>query len=218
MADWLPVSDDNMSLDFRIKRGLRGASLAPALWNPAWLGPLEPHEVAELLGEPIAAEELYSEAIDAWQSARATHVVDRTLEFYTRFYLQDDILAKTDRASMMVSLEVRSPFLDQDVAEFARRIPHDYKYRNGETKWLLKSAMRGVLPDEVVDRRKKGFGIPAAKWLRDWSEADFARAGAVVRNPAWVAGRLAEHKAGRRDHRLALWCLLALGHHGEAWA
>ena len=218
MADWLPVSDANMSLDFRIKRGLRGASLAPALWNPAWLGPLEAREVAELLGEPVAAEDLYSEAIEAWESARATHVVDRTLEFYTRFYLQDDILAKTDRASMMVSLEVRSPFLDQDVAEFARRIPHDYKFRHGQTKWLLKSALRGVLPDAVIDRRKKGFGIPAAKWLRDWSEADFARAGAVVRNPAWVAGRLAEHKAGSRDHRLALWCLLALGHHGEAWA
>jgi asparagine synthase (glutamine-hydrolysing) len=218
LADWLPVSDDNMSLDFRVKRGLRGASLAPAMWNPAWLGPLEPREVAELLGEPVAAEDLYSEAIDAWQSARATHVVDRTLEFYTRFYLQDDILAKTDRASMMVSLEVRSPFLDQDVAEFARRIPHEYKFRNGQTKWLLKSALRGVLPDAVIDRKKKGFGIPAAKWLRDWNEADFARAGAVVRNPAWVAKRLAEHKSGRCDHRLALWCLLALGHHGEAWA
>jgi asparagine synthase (glutamine-hydrolysing) len=113
---------------------------------------------------------------------------------------------------------VRSPFLDQDVAQFARRIPHDYKFRHGHTKYLLKSALRGVIPDRVIDRRKKGFGIPAAKWLRDWNEADFARAGAVVRNPAWVAGRLAEHKARRRDHRLALWCLLALGHHGEARA
>jgi len=218
LADWLPVSDDNMSLDFKIRRGLQGASFAPAMWNPAWLGPLEPREVAELLGEPVSAEELYSEAIEAWQSARATHVVDRTLEFYTRFYLQDDILAKTDRASMMVSLEVRSPFLDQDVADFARRIPHEYKFRHGQTKYLLKSALRGVLPDEIIDRKQKGFGIPAAKWLREWREADFARAGAVVRNPAWVAGRLAEHKAGRRDHRLALWCLLALGHHGEAYA
>ena len=218
LADWLPVSDDNMSLDFRVRRGLQGASFAPPMWNPAWLAPFEPREVEELLGEPVAAEELYSEAIDAWQSARATHVVDRTLEFYTRFYLQDDILAKTDRASMMVSLEVRSPFLDQDVADFARRIPHEYKYRHGETKYLLRSAMRGVLPDEIIDRRKKGFGIPAAKWLRDWPEAEFARAGAMVRNPAWVAGHLAEHKSGRRDHRMALWCLLALGHHGEAFA
>jgi len=218
LADWLPVSDDNMSLDFRIRRGLQGAAFAPAMWNPAWLGPLEPREVAELLGEPVAAEDLYSEAIEAWQSARATHVVDRTLEFYTRFYLQDDILAKADRASMMVSLEVRSPFLDQDLADFARRIPHEYKFRHGQTKYLLKRALRGVLPDAIIDRKKKGFGIPAAKWLREWSEADFARAGAVVRNHAWIAERLAEHRSGRRDHRLVLWCLLALGHHGEACA
>ena len=218
LADWLPVSDDNMSLDFRVRRGLLGASLGPPMWNPAWLGPFEPREVEELLGEPCAAEDVYSEAIEAWESAKAPHVVDRTLEFYTRFYLQDDILAKTDRASMMVSLEVRSPFLDQDVADFARRIPHEYKFRHGETKYLLKSALRGVLPDEIIDRKKKGFGIPAAKWLRDWPEAEFARAGAMVRNPAWVAGRLAEHKSGRRDHRMALWCLLALGHHGEAFA
>jgi asparagine synthase (glutamine-hydrolysing) len=218
LADWLPVSDENMSLDFRIRRGLLGASLAAPMWNPAWLGPMEPREVAELLGEPVAAEDLYSEAIEAWQNARATHPVDRTLEFYTRFYLQDDILAKADRASMMVSLEVRSPFLDQDVADFARRIPHEYKFRHGQTKYLLKAALRGVLPDAIIDRRKKGFGIPAAKWLREWSEEDFARAGSVVRNPAWIAGCLAEHKAGRRDHRLALWCLLALGYHGEAHA
>src|SRR5207302_1477779 len=57
LADWLPVSDDNMSLDFRIRRGLQGASFAPAMWNPAWLGPLTPREVADVLGEPVAAED-----------------------------------------------------------------------------------------------------------------------------------------------------------------
>jgi asparagine synthase (glutamine-hydrolysing) len=186
--------------------------------NAVWLGPLEPREVGELLGEPVAAESLYDEAIDAWQSARATHPVDRTLEFYTRFYLQDDILAKTDRASMMASLEVRSPFLDHDVADFARRIPHEFKYRRGRTKVLLRSALRGVIPDDVIDRKKKGFGIPATQWLRDWPEADFARAASIVRNPSWISATLAAHKARRRDERLALWSVLALGHHGEAYA
>jgi asparagine synthase (glutamine-hydrolysing) len=218
LAEWLPVSDANMSLDFRIKRGLRGASYPPRLWNPAWLGPLEPREISELLGEPVAAEDLYSEAIEAWETTAAVHVVDKTLEFYTRFYLQDDILAKTDRASMMVSLEVRSPFLDQDVAEFARRIPHEFKYRHGRTKYLLKEALRGVLPGEVLDRKKKGFGIPLTRWLRDWDDAGFERAGALVGNSAWTASTLAEHQAGKRDHRLALWCLLALEHHAGAFA
>jgi len=218
LIDMIPVSEANMALDFRIKRGMRGASYPPAMWNPAWLGPLEPAELTELFGEPIAVESLYEEAIEAWESSRARHVVDRTLEFYTRFYLQDDILVKADRASMMVSLEVRSPFLDQDVVEFARRIPHEYKYRRGTTKYLLKAALRGVVPDAVLDRRKKGFGIPLTRWLRSWNGDAFARAGAVVGNPGWVAARLREHRAGRRDHRMPLWCLLALEHHGEAYA
>ena len=216
LAECLPVSDANMSFDFRIKRGLRGASYPSRLWNPVWLGPLEAREISDLFQEPVAVEELYEEAIHAWESTSAVHVVDKTLEFYTRFYLQDDILAKADRASMMVSLEVRSPFLDQDVADFARRIPHEYKYRHGQTKYLLKAALRGVLPDEVLDRPKKGFGIPLTRWLRTWDDVGFARAATLVGNPSWTARTLAEHKAGKRDQRLALWCLLALEHHAEA--
>jgi asparagine synthase (glutamine-hydrolysing) len=218
LADWLPVSGENMSLEFKVKRGLRGASFPEAMWNPAWLGPLEPREVAELFDEPVAAEDLYSEAIEAWEGTSASHVVDKTLEFYTRFYLQDDILAKADRASMMVSLEVRSPFLDQDLADFARRIPHEYKYRDGTTKYILKSALRGVVPDRLLDRRKKGFGIPLTQWLRSWGEERFPRAGAVLGNPEWPSAALAEHRSGKRDHRLALWCLLALERHEEALA
>lgn len=218
LADWLPVSAENMSLEFKVKRGLRGASFPEAMWNPAWLGPLEPSEVAELFDEPVAAEDLYSEAIAAWEGTRAAHVVDKTLEFYTRFYLQDDILAKADRASMMVSLEVRSPFLDQDLADFARRIPHSFKYRDGTTKYLLKSALRGVVPDELLDRRKKGFGIPLTQWLRSWDDERFPRAGEIVGNHEWPREALAEHRAGARDHRLALWTLLALERHEEALA
>jgi asparagine synthase (glutamine-hydrolysing) len=218
LADLLPVSDANMSLDFRIKRGLRGASLAPQFWNPAWLGPLDPAELAELFAEPVAVEEIYAEAIQVWESSRATHIVDKTLEFYTRLYLPDDILAKADRASMMVSLEVRSPFLDQDVVEFARFIPHEYKFRNGQTKYLLKEALRGVVPDEILNRPKKGFGIPLTRWLRSWNDDGFGRAAALVRNPGWVAATLGDHKAGKRDQRLALWCLLALEHHAGAVA
>ncbi|HEX7605098.1 MAG TPA: asparagine synthase-related protein, partial [Usitatibacter sp.] len=98
-----------------------------------------------------------------------------------------------------------------------RRIPHEYKYRHGQMKYLLKAALRGVLPDEVLDRKKKGFGIPLTRWLRTWDDGGFARAGALVGNPAWTAATLADHKAGKRDQRLALWCLLALEHHGEAF-
>ena len=218
LAEWLPVSDANMSFEFKVKRGLRGASFPAPMWNPAWLGPLEPREVAELFDEPVAAEDLYEEAIGAWEATPATHVVDKTLEFYTRFYLQDDILAKADRASMMVSLEVRSPFLDQDLADFARRIPHEYKYRDGTTKYILKSALRGVVPDAILDRSKKGFGIPLTKWLKGWGEERFPLAARMFGNASWAGNAFAQHRAGERDHRLALWCLLALERHEEALA
>ena len=213
MAEWLPVSERNMSLDFRIKRGLRGASFPPALWNPVWLGPLDPAQIEDLFEEPVSAAELYEEAIRAWESSAADNVVDKTLEFYTRFYLQDDILAKADRASMMSSLEVRSPFLDDDLVDFARRIPHEYKYRHGQTKYLLKSALRGVVPDAVLERRKKGFGIPLTGWLRTWNEDDFTRARLPYLKGSWLRDRLEEHRAARRDHRLLLWCVLALQGH-----
>ena len=213
LADWLPVSEGNMSLDFRIKRGLRGASFPPALWNPVWLGPLDPAEIEGLFDEPVRAEDLYEEALRAWESSAADNDVDRTLEFYTRFYLQDDILAKADRASMMSSLEVRSPFLDDDLVDFARRIPHQFKYRHGQTKYLLKAALRGVVPDAVLERRKKGFGIPLTGWLRTWQEGDFTRASLPYLKDPWLRQRLAEHRAARRDHRLFLWCVLALQGH-----
>lgn len=213
LADHLPVSEANMGLDFRIKRGLRGASYPPELWNPAWLGPLDHAEIAELFCEPVATEDLYEEAIQAWTSSSADNVVDKTLEFYTRFYLQDNILTKADRASMMVSLEVRSPFLDYDVADFARRIPHRFKYRNGQTKYLLKSCLRGMVPESVLNRRKKGFGIPLTRWLRTWDEKDFTRVRIPFVSGSWIATALAEHKAATCDHRLAMWCFLTLQAH-----
>src|SRR6185503_17147295 len=139
-------------------------------WNPVWLGPLEPSEIREVCADPVPLDELYSEALQVWNQGAATSIVDKTLEFYTRMYLQDDILTKTDRASMLVSLEVRAPFLDNDVVEFARTLPHRYKYRHGQTKFMLKKALAGILPAEILRRPKQGFGVPIAKWLRDWHD------------------------------------------------
>ena len=213
LAELLPVSEKNMGLDFKIKRGLRGASYPPQLWNPVWLGPLDPDEVSDLFNEPVAVEDIYEEAIHAWETSSADNVVDKTLEFYTRLYLQDDILMKADRASMMASLEVRAPFLDNDVVEFARKIPHQFKYRDGQTKYILKKALQDIVPHEVLYRKKKGFGIPLTRWLRTWEEDDFNRTAPAYTDPAWVHARLSEHKAGKQDHRLFLWCWLALQYH-----
>jgi asparagine synthase (glutamine-hydrolysing) len=206
VAERLPVSHANLSLDFKLKRMLRGLSYPEQCWLPAWMGPLDPQEIGELFGSKPDPEELYAEAITAWNHPSAKNDVDRTMQFYVRLYLQDDILVKTDRASMMHSLEARCPFLDINVVDFARKIPSTYKLRGGVTKYILKEAVRGIIPDQVIDRAKKGFGIPIGTWFKkgDLNLSSFAAPKEL--NWSWINRRLAEHRAGRRDDRGMLWC------------
>jgi asparagine synthase (glutamine-hydrolysing) len=199
LATRLPVSHKNISLDFKIKRTLRGLDHPARLWNPVWLGALEPADLARATQSHFSIEEIYSEAIEAWESCAASDPVDRTLQFYTEIYLQDGILAKADRASMMNSLEVRSPLLDIEVADFARRLPHRFKLRGGTTKYLLKRVAEKLLPADIVHRKKKGFGSPVGSWLRT---------GRLAPEPkiSLLREHLDSHLAGRSDERLHLWC------------
>ena len=208
----LPVSHANMSLDFKIKRTLRGLSYAPPLWCPIWMGTLDPKELGELFAAPIDVEDVYSEAIEQWDACRQPNLVDKVLQFYTKLYLQDDILVKVDRASMMHSLEARAPYLDIEVVDFVRRIPHQYKFRKGQTKYLLKRALESVLPHAVIYRAKKGFGVPIGRWLAD---------GMLPIDPGAIPGldrgfvqaRLDAHLQGRRDERAFLWNVWL----GQSW-
>src|SRR2546430_11688512 len=93
-------------------------------------------------------------------------LLDSMLDADVNNYLPDDLLVKMDVATMAHSLEGRSPFLDHKVMEFMARVPARLKLRHGENKYLLKSALRGVLPDPILDRPKMGFGIPLGSWLR----------------------------------------------------
>lgn len=215
LADLLPVSSRNMSLDFKIKRTLRGLSYAQAYWNPVWLSPLEPAEIQELFQEKTDIEELYSEALHCWHESPASNLVDRTLLFYTRLYLQDNILPKVDRTSMMESLEVRSPLLDIDLVDFVRRIPSRWKIQGGETKCLFKTALEGMVPERILSRRKKGFGIPLTQWLKEaWPE--WAPQSLLKGREGSFTERMAEeHLAGKADHRLFLWAGIVLGPHLE---
>jgi asparagine synthase (glutamine-hydrolysing) len=209
LADLLPISDRNMALDFKVRRGLAGLSYPPSMWNPIWMGPVEPDAMAELFLAPLAAEELFSEAIALWNRDSRLGVVDRTLEFYTSFYLQDDILTKVDRAAMMSSLETRAVFLDNDVVSFCQRLPHQLKYRKGARKYLLKKAAAGLAPQEIIRRRKKGFGIPLARWLRSLG-ATRPASPLEAMAPAYAQKRWEEHRSRVRDHRLFLWSELSL--------
>ncbi|MBO9716747.1 MAG: asparagine synthase (glutamine-hydrolyzing) [Pseudoxanthomonas sp.] len=204
----LPVSHSYMSLDFRLKRMLRGLDHPRSMHLPAWMGPLSPRELGELSGEPIDAGELYSEAVDAWEGCRSADPVDRATAFFVRLYLQDDILPKIDRSSMLNSLEVRSPFLDIEVADFARRLPARFRLRGGTTKWLLKRAAERILPARIVHRRKQGFAMPVGRWFAT-GQLDLGLQGAP--DAAFWTRLADEHRRGRADHRLALWARMMLG-------
>jgi asparagine synthase (glutamine-hydrolysing) len=215
-ASLLPVSHRNISYDFKLKQTLRGLSYPQRLWNPVWMGPLSPAELRDLFDEPVDVESVYSEAIDCWDRCRGAHLVDRTLMFFTELYLKNDILVKVDRSSMMHSLEVRSPFLDIELVDFVRRIPHVYKLRGGNTKYIFKKALAPLLPPEIRNRKKKGFGAPVGEWLRKgrltWTDSPSLGPGFERFSRRYRR----EHTAGRADYRLFLFNGWLLGHYMAA--
>ncbi len=204
LVDCVPKSDANMSLDFKLRRVLSGLDYGAEYWNPVWLAPLEAGDIAELFNEPVDPEELYSEALLLWRNNKGGSDIDKTLEFYSNLYLTDNILTKVDRAAMFHGLEVRSIFLDNDLVEFVRKLPAHYKYRNGKRKFLLKKALEGLVPERILQRPKKGFGIPLMAWLRavkiDAKGADLAGL-----DSNFVNGRIRAHQEAGQDHRLFLW-------------
>ena len=130
------------------------------------------------------------------------------------------MLVKVDRAAMARGLEVRAPLLDTDVVEFAAAIPGELKLRGLTTKYLFKKAARGWIPDEIIDRPKKGFGMPIGEWIRGplndlahdlLSQPKLRREGLL--DPLEVKRLLDEHERGIADHRKPLWTLLAF----ELW-
>jgi asparagine synthase (glutamine-hydrolysing) len=213
LAARVPVSHRYMSLDFKVKRTLRGVGSPPRLWLPMWMAPLQPCEISELLATPIDPEALFSEAIDAWERSKGADDVERTTCFYVDLYLQDGILAKVDRASMLNSLEVRSPFLDIEFADFARRLPSALKLRRGVGKWLLKRAAERLLPRWVTRRRKQGFALPVGRWFKTGELPQPGHAGPSSR---YFLARLEEHRMGRADNRLYLWSQLVLDEHAAS--
>jgi asparagine synthase (glutamine-hydrolysing) len=211
LAARLPVGHSNMHFSFKVNRFLAGLSSPKQLWNPVWLGPVEPAALSELFATPCDPEEVYSEAIQAWDEAQSPDLVDKTLEFYAKLYLQDDILVKVDRASMLCSLEVRAPFLDAAVVDLARRIPHGFKFRRGVGKYILKKALTPLLPADILHRKKKGFGAPVGHWFQEGrlTLSDVRLPSAL--DARFTARMEQEHREGRADHRLLLWNLWVLG-------
>jgi asparagine synthase (glutamine-hydrolysing) len=214
-----------MSLDFRLKQFMRGVESDPALRHAMWIGSFAPTELSSLLApdyrslasDEVAYREILAEARRGADAGIDPGSVDAALRFYLSRYLVDDILVKADRASMMASLEVRAPFLDTHLAEFSARLPWSTKLSLTKTKRVLKRALSGLVPEAILNRSKKGFGIPVARWIRGplrplfedlFSEPALRKSG--ICDPLVARAWLDRHLRGEVDHRKPLWTLAML--------
>src|SRR5712664_1373398 len=208
----LPVSRGNLSFDFRAKRFVGGADYPVAERHQRWMGSFAAEERSALLSREVRYEvELDPAHADP---------LNQVLMLDTRLYLENDILVKLDRASMMASLEGRVPLLNNDFVEYATHLPLNMKLRGLRSKFLFKRALRGLLPESILHRPKKGFGIPVAHWFRGplkeqmlsvLSPERIAREGFF--DVTAVARLVSDHLEGRRDNRKQLWTLFAF----ELW-
>lgn len=215
----LPVRTDNISFDYKARRFIMGADYDSVARHHVWFGSFTPEEQEDLLTKEVRAHsdgDIYAQARHlAEEECDADNIVECMQSLDTRLYLAEDILTKVDRASMAVSLEVRAPFLDPRVAEYAASLPASYKLRGLKSKYILKQAAAPLLPSFVGKRGKKGFGVPVAEWLkgklkplaRDLLSPERLRRNGLF-DADYVERLQDEHERGAANHRKLLWTLL----------
>ena len=220
----MPASERRGSPVRKVQRFVRSASLPPVERYLRWVSVFDDEAKRELYSDAFAAETRASRAADflaPWFArANGAGVVDASLLADTMTYLPNDLLVKVDIASMAVSLEARSPFLDHHVIEFAASLPERLKLRGRTTKYILKKVLKKLLPEENLTRSKMGFGVPVGHWFRGpmqgflrealLSEKSLARG---FFKPEAVRRAVDDHTSGRRDSTHQLWTLLML----ELW-
>lgn len=184
-----------------------------------WVGIFKPDFLPDLLNDPMEIDPA-GHFRGYFDPRQAGDPVAQLLTVNMTSYLPGDLLVKTDRMTMANSLEARCPFLDQELLECASRIPSSLKLKGMTTKYVLKRALQGLLPEEIIWRKKHGFGVPVGRWFRgrlrdflcDVVLAPEALARGYFREQA-LRGLIAEHMSGKRDHGHRLWALLTL----EIW-
>ena len=218
----LPVSTGNMAFDFKAKRFVNSVATQDLIArHHSFFGSFTPGEQANLLtdfaksGADANQPDVYDGARRWLEVCDAENLIEQMQFVDQKFYLAEDILTKVDRASMWVSLEVRAPFLDCRIAEFAASLPANYKLNGNKSKFILKKAVAPMLPSFVVKRPKKGFGIPVAAWLKGKLNPLLREMLAPERlrkqnlfNVDYVQKLIAEHEQGRANNYKQLWTLL----------
>ncbi|HEX6752304.1 MAG TPA: asparagine synthase (glutamine-hydrolyzing) [Solirubrobacterales bacterium] len=216
LIEALPSSDAKASFDYKAKRFARGAHLQPLERHHAWKEIFSPELRSTLLPGMDTAWDPVDLYRERYAETAGAEPLARFQDVDLGIYLVDDLLVKTDRSSMAHSLELRVPFLDQHVAEFAFGLATPLKVRGRATKRLLRSALAPLLPTEILQGAKQGFSIPLAGWLRGplesfaretLSPATLERQGCL--DPAAVTPLIDAHCAGKEDLSRQLWGLMA---------
>jgi asparagine synthase (glutamine-hydrolysing) len=214
----LPVSTKNLSFEYKAKRFVRSSRFDTVERHHSWFGSFTQDEQKDLLTADILEKtnsDVYAGARAMLELCDAKDRIEQMQFLDINFYMAEDILTKVDRAAMAVSLETRAPFLDPRVGQFAASIPLDFKLRGNKGKYILKKAMEGLLPHEILHRQKKGFGIPIADWLKgrlnplmhEMLDAKRLREQGLF-EAEYVSQLITEHEQGVASHHKQLWTLL----------
>jgi asparagine synthase (glutamine-hydrolysing) len=211
---YVPVSDEKIGLEYKIKRGIEGSLLEADEAHFFWNGTFSNEQLRAIRrgGGDNGLAELARQV-----STSNRGVVERYLRVDQSYYLPDDILYKTDRMSMAHSLEVRPPILDHRIVEFAARLPVRLKIRGWRQKYVLKELMRGKLPERVLNRKKAGFDIPTHDWFRrplrrllmDTLTREAVQASGIFEEGA-IETLIRDHMERRINAGYHLWGLLTL--------
>ncbi|HEY0391258.1 MAG TPA: asparagine synthase (glutamine-hydrolyzing) [Solirubrobacterales bacterium] len=216
LVEALPSSNSKASFDYKAKRFVRAARLPPLERHHAWKEIFSAPARASLLGDRNPGWDPVDVYRERYAETQGAERLARLQDVDLGIYLVDDLLVKTDRSSMAHSLELRVPFLDQRVADFAFELPRPLKVRGFAKKRLLRRALAPLLPDEILRAPKQGFSIPLAAWLRGPLEpyarevlapATLSRQGCL--DPAAVTPLIDAHCSGREDLSRQLWGLMA---------
>jgi asparagine synthase (glutamine-hydrolysing) len=211
---YLPVSDEKLSLEYKLKRWIDGSWLHPDEAHFFWNGTFSNRQRHQI--RYGANGNGLRRLVESLGIGRAG-IVDRYLTVDQNYYLPDDILYKTDRMSMAHSVEVRPPFLDPRIVDFAAGLPQSFKIRGFKQKYVLKELMRGKLPESVLNRKKTGFDIPTHDWFRgplrelllDTLREDAVHATGIFDSRA-VESLIRDHMERRTNIGYHLWGLLTL--------
>jgi asparagine synthase (glutamine-hydrolysing) len=163
----LPTKPENMLLSFKVKKGVKSIDYPDFIRNCLWASGFELDELGKLFPGAINPAEVISEISRHGSAYKGSDRINRHMYLDVKLMLQDMYLVKIDRASMFNSLEVRSPFLDTNVAGISANMPSSCKVKGFTTKKILKQIAKSYLPAELVNRKKRGFGVPLSRWVSD---------------------------------------------------